>query len=309
MKILVTGASGFVGRALCLYFKQQGHHIVAAVRDDTKHVFGVPCVSIGSINESTDWGPCLNQVDAVVHLAARAHILRDGSKDPLRDFRAANTFPTEKLINDSIKAGVKIFIFISSIGVNGARTFDRSFKASDPVCPHSPYAVSKLEAERILVRLTKDSATDFVILRPPLVYGIGAPGNVGLISEMLKRNIPIPFGSVSNRRSFISVVNLVSVIGLCLIHPKARNKVILPSDGVDLSTREFIEIIGLINRKTPFIVSVYPVLLDLFLRLIGKRKVSESLLCDLQVDSQYLFEDLGWVPVFNVSAQLNGKVS
>lgn len=304
MKILVTGASGFVGRALCLYLKQQGYHIVAAVRDDTKHVVGVPCVTIGSINESTDWGPCLNQVDAVVHLAARAHILRDRSKDPLRDFRAANTSPTEKLINDSIKAGVKRFIFISSIGVNGARTSDGSFKASDPVCPHSPYAESKLEAEQILECLTKDSATDFVILRPPLVYGVGAPGNVRLISEMLKRKIPIPFGSVSNRRSFIAVDNLVSVIGLCLIHPKARNKVILPSDGTDLSTKEFIEVIGIINGSFPFFVPFYPWLIDIFLRLIGRRHMSESLLCDLQIDCEYLFKDLGWVPVFNVRSKL-----
>ncbi|MCS5551229.1 MAG: NAD-dependent epimerase/dehydratase family protein [Gammaproteobacteria bacterium] len=309
MKILITGASGFVGRKLCVYLKEQGHEVVAAVRDDTKRVDGIRCVIIGCIDENTAWGPSLEQVDAVIHLAARAHILSERSEDPLSEFRAANTYPTEKLAHDSIKAGVKRFVFVSSIGVNGARTSGSPFKVSDPVCPHSPYAVSKLEAERVLERLFNDSATDFIILRPPLIYGVDAPGNVRLISGMLKYNIPIPFGAVSNRRSFIAIDNLVSILGLCLTHPKALNKVILPSDGFDLSTKEFIEIIGIINGRTPFIVSVYPRLIDLFLRLIGKRRMSESLLCDLLVDSQYLFDDLGWVPVFNVNSQLNRKES
>ena len=309
MKILVTGASGFVGRNLCVYLKELGHEVVAVVRCHTRPVDGIHWVVLGSIDENTVWAPSLLQVDVVIHLAARAHILHERTEDPLSEFRAANTYPVEKLVHDSIKAGVKRFIFVSSIGVNGARTAGTPFKASDQVSPHSPYAVSKFEAELILERLAIDSAMDFIILRPPLIYGIDAPGNVRLLSGMIRHKIPIPFGAVSNRRSFIAIDNLVSVIGLCLTHPKALNKVILTSDGVDLSTREFIEIIGLINGRTAFIVSVYPLVLDLFLRLIGKRKVSESLLCDLQVDSQYLFEDLGWVAVFNVSSQLNGKVS
>lgn len=309
MKILVTGASGFVGKKLCVYLKEQGHQIVAAVRDETKRVDGIHCIFIGSLDGKTDWGPALEQVDAVIHLAARAHILSERSKDPLNEFRLANTYPTEKLINDSIKAGVKRFIFISSIGVNGARTDGSPFKASDPVRPHSPYAVSKLEAERIIERLSRDSATDFVILRPPLIYGVDAPGNVGLISGMLKHNIPIPFGAVSNKRSFIAIDNLVNVIGLCLHHPEALNKLILPSDGTDLSTKEFIELMGIMSGRAPFIVSVYPRLIDFLLRLIGKERMSESLLCDLQIDSQYLFEELGWVPVFKVCSELNVKES
>ncbi len=309
MKVLVTGASGFVGKKLCVHLIEHGHQIVAAVRNEAKRVDGIHCIYTGSIDEKTDWGPALKEVDAVIHLAARGHILKERSKDPLNEFRNVNTYPTEKIINDSVKAGVKRFIFISSIGVNGACTDGNPFKESDIVCPHSPYAVSKLEAERIIERLCRDSATDFVILRPPLIYGIDAPGNAGLINWILKHKIPIPFGAVSNKRSFISIDNLVNVIELCLHHPKALNKLILPSDGIDLSTKEFIELMGIISGKIPFVVSVNPRLIDFLLRLIGEGRLVQSLLCDLQIDSQYLFEELEWSPVFKVCAKLKANKS
>jgi nucleoside-diphosphate-sugar epimerase len=307
MKVLVTGASGFIGRRLCIFLKEKGHEVIAAVRDESKIIESTQCIIVGCIDNDTNWAPALENVDAVIHLAGRAHILIEHSKNPLSEFLAANTYPTRKLANDSIKAGIKKFIFVSSIGVNGALTSGTPFKASDTVCPHSPYTVSKLEAENILADLFKDSLTDLIILRPPLIYGIDAPGNTRLISNMLKYNIPFPFGAVSNKRSFLSIDNLVSILDLCITHPMAINKIILPSDGFDLSTKEFIEVIGIINGKKPFIFSVYPWVINLFLQLIGKKKISESLLCDLQVNSQYLYDHLGWVPVFNVKTQLNKK--
>lgn len=304
MKILVTGASGFVGEKLCVLLQELGHDVIAAVRDGTKRIDGIRSILVGNIDENTNWEPCLEKVDAVVHLAARAHILSERSKNPLQEFRATNTLATEKLARDSIKAGVKKFFFVSSIGVNGARTCGSPFKVADPVYPHSPYAVSKLEAEQVLELLFADTAINLVILRSPLVYGVDAPGNVRLISQMIKYKIPIPLGAISNKKSFIHVDNLTNVLALCLTYRKVLHRVILPSDGFDLSTKEFVEIIGVLMGKTPVIVRVFPRLIGGFLRLIGKKRLSESLLNDLQVDSQYLFDELRWVPVFDVKNHL-----
>lgn len=307
MKILVTGASGFVGKEFCFYLKEQGFDVIGVVRSLDKQLDGIRCIVIDSINANTNWGPHLDKVDVIVHLAARAHVLNDSSLNPLEEFRAVNTFGTEKLVAESVKAGVGRFIFLSSIGVNGGATRERPFEVSDAPRPHSPYAVSKLEAENILVALSEKSSMDYVILRPPLIYGRGAPGNVGLIQKLLHYRVPLPFGAIENKRSFISIDNVISLLGLCVTHSRVRNRALLISDGVDLSTTEFVNLIGDMMGKRPLNFRVSPKLLNLVLKIAGKGSVAESLLSDLRVDSDYLFGELNWKPTFDAESWLNNR--
>lgn len=307
MTVLVTGASGFVGRALCDYLSKIGRDVVAAVRSPEKRVSGVRNKVVGTINGQTEWAEHLQDVDVVVHLAARAHKLSDSSADPLGEFRSINALGTQKLVSDCIKVGVSKFIFVSSIGVNGATTAGAPFTAGDVPRPHTPYAISKLEAELEIQRLCQDSQMDYVILRPPLIYGRDAPGNLGLIQSALRYRIPLPFGSVTNRRSFLAIENFVSIVDICISQPKAANRVLLISDGVDLSTAEFLELAGQLMQRTPILVSVKPAWVRFFLRKLGKNSAVDSLLCDLQVASSHLVKELGWKPIFDVSTWLGAR--
>lgn len=298
MKVLVTGASGFVGKRLCTFLLERNHNVIAAVRKNTYFVDGVSINDIGNISEDTNWLPILKDVDAVIHLAGIAHVTKRNKKI-LNQFRMVNVDATKKLISDAVKQKVKKFIFISSIGVNGTYTNGKPFKSSDLANPRSYYAISKLEAERAIQDLCKNSMTDYIILRPPLIYGKDAPGNVNSISLFLKYKLPLPFGGISNKRSFIAIENLLSVINLTLSNSKALNKVILPSDGVDLSTKDFVKLIGYLNKKSPNIIYLHPKILSLIFFLLGQTRISESLLSDLQIDSSYLFDEMDWKPLIN----------
>jgi len=298
MKVLVTGASGFVGKRLCTFLLERNHNVIAAVRKNIHFVDGVSINNIGNISEDTNWLPILKDVDAVIHLAGIAHVTKRNKKIS-NQFRMVNVDATKKLVSDAVKQKVKKFIFISSIGVNGTYTNGKPFKSSDLANPGSYYAISKLEAERAIQDLCKNSMTDYIILRPPLIYGKDAPGNVKSISLFLKYKLPLPFGGISNKRSFIAIENLLSVINLTLSNSKALNKVILPSDGVDLSTKDFVKLIGYLNKKSPNIIFLYPKILSLILFLLGQTRISESLLSDLQIDSSYLFDEMDWKPLIN----------
>lgn len=302
MKILITGASGFIGKKLCLYLHEQGYEVYAVVRSKSKIINGIKCVTIDSIDRNTIWMPHLVNVDVVIHLAAKAHIYKARSSN---DFKEVNIHGTNKLVADSLKSGIKTFIFMSTVGVNGSRTYGKPYKFSDKTYPHSSYAASKLKAEENLVSLFNSSSSNFVILRSPLVYGKNAPGNVGLIINCIKKNIPLPFGAIQNKRSFVSIENLVSIIELCLKNPQAKNEVLYPSDGFDLSTKEFIKIIGSMYKKSPIIPTINADLINFILVIIGKKRISESLLYDLQVDSSHIFKKMGWKPKINVANLLN----
>lgn len=312
MKILITGASGYIGKNLCFFLQKKGYDIVAAVRDESKILKNIQSIVVGSINKNTDWTDALNRVDVVIHLAGKAHFFDNQDLKSLKEFKEINVNATTKLARDSINTGIKTFIFLSSIGVNGSQTFKNSFKSSDQVNPHSHYALSKYEAEQNLQRLFNKTSSDLVILRAPLVYGINAPGNIALISRFLKKNIPLPFGKISNKRSFIAIENLHSIIELSLVHPKAKNKIILLSDGYDLSTKEFVQILGIIYKIKPILLSVNPRIIEFFLRLLGKRRIYESLFLDLQIDSNFLFNQMNWKPVLRVKElikKINEKTS
>lgn len=298
-KILVTGATGFVGRSLCSFLSSLGYIVCPTARIEPCNQTDVNYTITGSITGATDWSKLLIDADVVIHLAARAHILSDYSVDPLSDYRMVNTIPTLKLGRDALDAGVRRFIFVSSIGVNGTETFGSPYKSSDVVAPHSPYAVSKHEAEVGLSSLFQGTDSELVILRPPLIYGVDAPGNFAIIKNLVEKGLPIPLGGISNKRSFIALDNFTSLVEVCMSHPKAANKTLLISDGYDLSTSDFVRLIGLLINKKPYLVRTSPKIMRFLLYLVGKNKIAQSLLGDLQIYSQDTFELLDWTPVFN----------
>lgn len=306
-KILVTGSTGFVGRSLCNFLKSSGYTVIPTSRTEPPKQSEFNYFVSGNINEATDWSNILTAVDVVIHLAARAHIVNDRSENPLAEYRLANTLPTIKLARDAIRAGVRRFIFVSSVGVNGAETFGDPYRSTDIAAPHSPYAISKYEAELELRSLFQGIGSELVILRPPLIYGLDAPGNFALIMGLVKKRLPIPLGNINNKRSFIALENFLDLLEVCISHPKAGNKTLLISDGVDLSTSEFVKLVGVLINKKPILFWLPPRLTRFFLEVFGKRKIAQSLYGDLQVNSQDTFELLDWTPVFNPLAILSSK--
>lgn len=291
-KILVTGANGFVGTALCAALRRQGAQVLGAVR-------GVPAagqVGIGDLSGTTDWARALDGVETVVHLAARVHVMRDRSPDRMGDFRAVNVEASLALARQAQSAGAKRFIFISSIGVNGAETDGSAFTELTPVQPHSEYAVSKLEAELALAELCAKGVMTLTVIRPPLVYGALAPGNFALLLKLVRRGIPLPFGALDNRRSLIYIDNLVDFIATCVASPAAGGQIFLVSDGSDISTADIITCLseGMIRPARLFPVPVP--LLALGARLVGRRNMYTQLCGSCRIDIEKARRVLNWAP-------------
>ena len=302
MKALVTGANGFLGKFLCTALRQTGHVVFAAMRtvDVQKNVSKQ--VVVGLINGDTDWSAGLNGVDAVIHLAARVHVMNDTASDPLTEFRKVNVDGTLNLAMQAAQAGVRRFIFISSIKVNGEATqVGKPFTADDIANPQDPYAVSKLEAEQGLLNIAQETGMEVVIIRSPLVYGAGVKANFLSMMRAVKRGVPLPLGAIDNRRSLVYVENLVSLILKCIEHPAAANQVFLAADGEDLSTTALLlacaKALGVKARLLP----VPQKLIELSAALIGKRNVAQRLCGNLQIDISKTRSLLGWEPLFSVA--------
>ena len=306
-KILVTGAAGFVGRTLCSALNAAGYIVSPTARVERSDQADWSYFVTGNISETTDWSHALLGVDVVIHLAARAHILRDRAANQLSEYRISNVVGSIKLARDSIEFGVRRFIFVSSVGVNCAETFGEPCRYEDIAAPHSPYAISKYEAELELRSLFEGTGTELVIVRPPLIYGLDAPGNLGLIKRLVEKGLPIPFGGISNKRSFIALDNFVEFLEVCITHPKAANKTLLISDGADLSTSEFVKLIGILIQKKPFLVWLPPNVMRFILEKFGKNTMAKSLYGDLQMYTQDTFELLDWTPKFNPLEFLSSK--
>lgn len=303
--VLVTGGSGFLGSALCTVLSREMLvRRVVRVGSADKELTGTETVR-GDLSSDFDWSEALSGVSSVVHCAARVHVMRDIADNPLNEFRAVNVVGTMNLARQAAGAGVKRFVFISSIGVNGGETHVVPFSASDATAPHTPYAVSKQEAEVALRQLAKDSGMEVVIIRPPLIYGPDAPGNFASLVKLMASGIPVPLASVTaNRRSFVYLGNLLSLIQTCLAHPAAANNTFLVSDGEDLSTaallRRLAAAMGVPARLVPFPVS----LLRLGAKLLGRSDTVQSLCGSLEVDISKTRELLGWTPPFSVDEGL-----
>ena len=268
--VLVTGANGFVGRAVCTQAWAAGMGVRGAIRSRAVLPDGVQAVTVTNMDGQTTWAHALAGCSAVVHLAARVHVMADTASDPLEEFRQVNVQGTLNLARQAAAAGVLRFVFVSSIGVNGAETFQRPFTAQDVAAPHSPYAVSKYEAELGLQALAAETGMEVVIIRPPLVYGPNAPGNFGSLMRWLKRGVPLPLGAIHNQRSLVALDNLVDLLVTCIMHPAAANQTFLVSDGKDVSTTELLQRMGQAIGRPARLLPVPASCLKLAANLVGK---------------------------------------
>ncbi len=310
MRVLVTGANGFVGRALCAEALVCGMAVRGAVRRPCELPGETGLQILKDFDDRDGWNQALSGVGVVIHTAARAHVMNESNADPLAEFRRVNVRGTLDLATQAASAGVRRFLFISSIGVNGAETSARPYSATDEPKQQSAYAVSKYEAELGLQALATQTGMEVVIVRPPLVYGLGAPGNFGSLLRWLKRGVPLPLGAVThNRRSFVALDNLVDLLVTCIDHPAAANQTFLVSDGEDLSTADLLRRLGQAMNKPARLFPVPPSLLQLGANILGKGDMAQRLLGNLQVDIGHTRNTLNWNPPISVDEGLRRAVA
>ncbi|MDB5866693.1 MAG: NAD-dependent dehydratase [Betaproteobacteria bacterium] len=304
-KILVTGANGFVGRALCAELARRGHEVVAAVRD-ARHAAGLPgrTVEVGTLRPDTDWSAALEGVDVVVHLAARVHVMKENASDPLAAFRALNVAATQRLADAAAAARVKRFVYVSSIKVNGESTHELPFTEADRADPQDPYGLSKWEAEQALWMIARAGSLELTIVRPPLVYGPGVGGNFLRLMHWVQRGIPLPLGSIKNRRSMIYNDNLASALVACATHPAAAGHTFLVSDGMELSTPDLIRRLGEGMGVPARLLPVPAGLLTMGATLARKAAEVDRLTGSLVIDGSGIRTVLGWSPPFSVDEGL-----
>lgn len=307
MKILVTGANGFVGRALCAVLAKQGFNVIAVMRKQ-KSIAGCRTIVVGEVNANTVWKDALKDVDVVVHLAARVHVMSENTQDPLSEFRDLNVAGTLHLANEAAKAGVKRFIYLSSIGVNGAVSAV-PFTHLSAHNPHNAYAQSKHEAELCLSEACKTNAMQFIVIRPPLVYGKNAPGNFKELLRIIKLGLPLPFGAIHNKRSLIYIENLTSFITVCITHPNAANNTFLVSDGADVSTTQLLKACAFALNKPLWLIPVPQSWLAFMFKLLGKASMADRLLGNLQIDNTHACQTLSWRPPYTLAQGLERTVN
>lgn len=304
MNILITGATGFVGRALISRLEaDQRHHIVGSVRKSNSEVVGsAKMVDVGEISERTDWATALENVDVVIHLAGRAHVLNDA--DNILAFDRVNVDGTLRLAEQALELGVKRFIFISSIGVNGSQTHGEAFTESSAVAPHAVYAESKRKAEDLLRDKLDKSMMELVIIRPPLVYAANAPGNFQRLLKLVASGIPLPFAITNNKRSMVSLNNLTDFITLCIEHPAAGSETFLISDGVSVSTKEIVTLLAEGMEMKARLFPLPDCLARLAFTILRKPTIYTQLYGSLVIDPSKARTLLGWVPVEHSSNAL-----
>ncbi len=260
---------------------------------------------IQGLDAQTDWSAALEGVSVVIHTAARVHVMQESATDPLAEFRKVNVDGTLQLAQQAAVSGVKRFIFLSSIKVNGESTAGQSsFSALDDCHPEDPYAVSKKEAEDALLALAEETGLEVVIIRPPLVYGPGVKANFQSMMVWLQKGIPLPLGSIENRRSLVSVYNLIDLITVCIDHPKAKNQIFLVSDDRDMSITELLTCLSTALQCRARLLPVPKSVLVFMLSLFGKKAVADRLCGSLQVDIVKTKELLGWKPAVTVEEGL-----
>ena len=300
-RVLVTGASGFLGRAVMGRLLTEGAYVMGATRRPSDSIREVQTPSLGA---DADWSSVLVGTEVVIHCAARAHVLDETASDPIKRFREVNTVGTLRLARQAAQEGVRRFVFLSSIGVNGTQS-RKPFTESDVPHPVEPYAVSKLEAEQGLMALSKERGMEVVIIRPPLVYGPSAPGNFGKLANAVRRGIPQPLGAITqNRRTLVGLDNLVDLIVTCAYHRAAANQIFLAGDDEDLSTADLLHRMAKAFGVSPRLLPVPVPVLKAMARAAGKSGMVERLCGSLQVDITKAREVLGWKPPLTVDEGL-----
>jgi len=308
--ILVTGANGFIGNALCRRLLAEGWNVRGTIRSASKKALLPPeidTVEIKSIGPATEWEGALEDIDTVVHLAARVHVMGENAADPIADYRHTNVAGTKRLAQIAEAKNVRRFVYISSIKVNGEGQAV-AYRAEDPPAPVDPYSISKLEAEQELLSLADKTGLEVVILRPPLVYGPGVKANFLQLIKLVNRGIPLPLARVSNHRSFIFLGNLVDALVVCIVHPEAAGKTFLLSDAMEISTPELIQKISDALGKSSRLFPCPPDFLRLLGRITGKYKTVSRLLDSLTVDTSKIQSELGWKPPFSMEEGLKETV-
>jgi len=307
MKVLVTGASGFVAQVLIDTLKKSniavvgtGRKLVASKADTF--------FTISDIAVPESAYDALSGCDVVIHLAARVHVMKEHSANPLDEFRKVNVEGTKCLAKSAARAGVKRFVYVSSIKVNGEQR-PLPYTELDEPCPQDAYGVSKWEAEQALHKISAETGLEVVILRPPLVYGAGVKGNFATMIQMLLKGVPLPFASIKNLRSFVFVRNLVDSLILCATHPIAAGKTYLVSDGQDISTPDLLQKLSTALGHPVLLLPCSPVLISIAGRLLGKSNQVDRLLGSLQVDSSKIRRELGWQPLFSMDEGLKATAS
>jgi nucleoside-diphosphate-sugar epimerase len=308
MRCLITGGNGFVGRALTSHVLASGCEVRLSLRQPTRlgQSVDVETVEIGSLSLKNDWTAALRDVDRVVHLAARVHAMNDNSSDPMAEFRRVNVEGTANLARQAAAAGVRRFVYLSSIKVNGEFTQEgRPFTANDAPAPEDPYGVSKHEAEQWLRQIATETGMEVVIIRPPLVYGSGVKANFESMMRWLARGVPLPLAAVTqNRRSLVALDNLVDLIVTCLSHSAAANQTFLVSDGEDLSTAGLLRRIGAALGHPTRLFYVPPSMLKLGSHIANKPGIYQRLCGSLQLDITKTRQLLGWTPPVSVDEGL-----
>ncbi len=307
--ILLTGASGFVGRRLAQVLIQKNVPLICAARKPLS-IAGADCRTVQDLGPSTDWAHCLGGVQTVIHCAARVHVMQESASDPLTLFRQVNVAGTLRLAEQAAAAGVKQFIFLSSVKVNGEETAPgAAFTEDCAPLPIDPYGISKYEAEQALLALGRKTGMAITIIRPPLVYGQGVGANFLSMLKWVKRGIPLPLGSIRNQRSFVFIDNLLSLIMCCIQNPQASNQVFLVSDGQDMSTTDLLTKSAAAFGVIPRLLPCPPGLLMFMATLTGKKSVADRLCQSLQVDIHKAQGLLGWSPPYTVEQGLQATIN
>lgn len=306
LAVLLTGATGFVGGGLLQHWIRESRvRVTIAGRNSPGLAPPHGCITVGEIGGQTDWRAAVDSQDVVVHAAARAHMMRDSAPDPLAAFREVNVQGTLRLARQAAEAGVRRFIFISSIKVNGESTpRGKPFTAEDPPAPVDPYGVSKMEAEQGLHKIAAETGMAVVIIRPVLVYGPGVQANFQSMLRWVARGVPLPFGAINNKRSFVSLSNLVDLIVTCVDHPAATNQTFLVSDGEDMSTTELLRRVGKALGKPARLIPVTEIWIERIGRFTGHEDFASRLCGSLQVDIVHTTRTLGWTPTATVNEEL-----
>jgi nucleoside-diphosphate-sugar epimerase len=309
MRVALSGANGFVGRVLIPQLVLSGHQVLSYVRRSKKFAktTGVIPLVAPDLSLYGDWRLSSAQgVDVFVHCAARAHVMSDTSTDPLAEFRRVNVDGTVSLARQAAAAGVKRFIYLSSIKVNGESTqLGRPFTAEDIPRPQDPYGVSKYEAERALLKIAEETGMEVVIIRPPLVYGPGVKANFASMMHIVQRGVPLPLASVTgNQRSLVALGNLIDLIVTCINHPAAANQTFLVSDDEDVSTAELLRRMGLALKKPAKLFYVPSLLLHFGAVLLNKSEIYQRLSGSLQVDITKTKDLLHWKPPLSLDQGL-----
>lgn len=301
--LLITGAGGFIGKPLAERAYRDGWAVKRALRQTQDPA----CIAIGQIGAATDWSTALVDIEVVVHLAARVHVMDSKEANSLEKYREVNTEGTLNLARHAISAGVRRFVYLSSIKVNGeASLAGVPFSANSLPAPTDPYGVSKLEAERGLIELTKRGEMEVVIIRPPLVYGPGVKGNFKAMVNWIARGLPLPLASVTtNRRSLVALDNLIDLTITCLDHPLAANQVLLVSDGEDLSTADLLTRLAHVMGRREHLLPIPVWLLKMVAVTLGKRPIIDRLCSSLQVDISKTQSLLDWTPPVSVDEGLS----